>query len=124
MKNNFENYSNSLYWIGNCFIKGRIIILLLIGLVHLQAMSKSMDLDYVSNLDILEGEMGNNVIDITVNNVYENLAVEEFNFTFVDFQQNTVKGNVTDSSGIPLLGVGIIEKGTSNGVVSDFDGNY
>ena len=37
--------------------------------------------------------------------------------------QTTVSGNITDSSG-PLPGVTILEKGTTNGTVSDFDGNY
>ena len=35
-----------------------------------------------------------------------------------------VKGKITDTNGIPLLGANIIEKGTSNGTSSDFDGNY
>ncbi|MFH4965687.1 SusC/RagA family TonB-linked outer membrane protein [Gaetbulibacter sp. M235] len=39
--------------------------------------------------------------------------------------QTTVTGTVTDSnSGIPLAGANIIVKGTSNGVSSDFDGNF
>ncbi|MGO4921164.1 TonB-dependent receptor [Maribacter spongiicola] len=38
--------------------------------------------------------------------------------------QNSISGNVTDSSGMPLAGVNIIEKGTTNGTTSDFDGNY
>ena len=39
--------------------------------------------------------------------------------------QTTVTGTVTDSkSGVPLAGANIIEKGTSNGVSTDFDGNY
>ena len=39
--------------------------------------------------------------------------------------QNTVTGTVTDSnSGIPLAGANIVEKGTNNGVSTDFDGNY
>lgn len=43
----------------------------------------------------------------------------------VAFAQQTVKGKVTsadDGSGIP--GVNILEKGTTNGTVSDSDGNY
>lgn len=36
----------------------------------------------------------------------------------------TVQGSVTDPTGIPLPGVSVLEKGTSNGVVTDFDGNY
>lgn len=35
-----------------------------------------------------------------------------------------VSGTVTNESGMPLIGVNIIEKGTSNGVITDFDGKY
>ena len=37
--------------------------------------------------------------------------------------QLTISGSVTDETG-PLPGVTIIEKGTSNGITSDFDGNF
>lgn len=40
-------------------------------------------------------------------------------------QTYTVKGNVvskTDNE--PLIGVSILQKGTTNGVVTDIDGNY
>lgn len=40
------------------------------------------------------------------------------------FGQSTITGTVTDSSGVPLPGVNVIEQGTDNGVVTDFDGNY
>lgn len=41
-----------------------------------------------------------------------------------NFQQ-TVTGNVIDATnGTPLPGVNVIEKGTSNGVATDFDGNF
>ena len=35
-----------------------------------------------------------------------------------------VKGTVQDASGEPLIGVNILEKGTSNGTVSRADGTY
>ncbi|MBC6997073.1 TonB-dependent receptor [Cytophaga sp. FL35] len=38
--------------------------------------------------------------------------------------QLTVTGTVSDQAGVPIPGVNIIEKGTTNGVVADFDGNY
>jgi TonB-linked SusC/RagA family outer membrane protein len=38
--------------------------------------------------------------------------------------QNKVTGTVSDVSGLPLAGVNILEVGTRNGVVSDFDGNF
>jgi len=39
-------------------------------------------------------------------------------------QKFTVSGIVSDSNGQPLPGASIVEKGTSNGVMTDFDGNY
>ena len=47
-----------------------------------------------------------------------------FNITIVLAQENPISGLVTDISGEPLLGVNILEKGTSNGTQTDFDGNY
>ncbi|MFD1161024.1 SusC/RagA family TonB-linked outer membrane protein [Hwangdonia seohaensis] len=39
--------------------------------------------------------------------------------------QNTITGTITDSAtGIPLGGANVVEKGTTNGVSTDFDGNY
>lgn len=39
-------------------------------------------------------------------------------------QQHVVKGQVLDSAGEPIIGASVLEKGTSNGTVTDFDGNY
>jgi TonB-linked SusC/RagA family outer membrane protein len=39
-------------------------------------------------------------------------------------QERTVTGTVLDESGLPLPGVNVIEKGTSNGAQSNFDGEY
>ena len=40
-------------------------------------------------------------------------------------QSFSVKGNVVSKSdGEPLIGVSILQKGTTNGVVTDIDGNY
>lgn len=38
--------------------------------------------------------------------------------------QMTVSGTVTDVGDEPLIGVNIVEKGTTNGTVTDLDGNY
>tara|TARA_R110002049_G_scaffold297516_1_gene486544 strand:+ start:49344 stop:52772 length:3429 start_codon:yes stop_codon:yes gene_type:complete len=38
--------------------------------------------------------------------------------------QTQVSGTVTDADGTPLPGANIIEKGTTNGVTADFDGNF
>ena len=42
----------------------------------------------------------------------------------VAFSQIEVNGLVTDPTGSPIAGANIIEKGTSNGTTTDFDGKY
>ena len=42
----------------------------------------------------------------------------------VSQQQRTVTGVVTDTKGEPLLGVNVIVKGTTNGTITDLDGNF
>lgn len=39
-------------------------------------------------------------------------------------QAQTVKGNVKDSFGDPVIGATVMEKGTQNGTVTDIDGNF
>ncbi len=46
-------------------------------------------------------------------------------FSNVAFAQTaTVKGRVVDESGAPLMGAGVVVKGTTKGAVADLDGNY
>lgn len=49
------------------------------------------------------------------------LCLGSFMFSYA---QQVVKGSITDSSGIPIAGVNVVEKGTTNGAISDFDGNF
>ncbi len=42
----------------------------------------------------------------------------------IAFAQHSVKGTVVDQSGLPVIGLSVIEVGTSNGTVTDVDGNY
>jgi len=39
-------------------------------------------------------------------------------------QQRDVKGRVTDSNNLPIPGVSVIEKGTTNGIQTDINGDY
>ena len=39
-------------------------------------------------------------------------------------QQKTVSGSVLDETNLPLPGVNVIVNGTTNGVQTDFDGNF
>ncbi len=38
--------------------------------------------------------------------------------------QQEIRGTITDINGSPIPGVSVLEKNTTNGVASDFDGNY
>ena len=44
--------------------------------------------------------------------------------TLINDNQISVSGTVTDANGNPMPAVNILEKGTQNGVLSDFDGNF
>lgn len=38
--------------------------------------------------------------------------------------KKTITGRIVDATGEPLIGVTIMEKGTTNGSITDYDGNY
>jgi iron complex outermembrane receptor protein len=42
----------------------------------------------------------------------------------VAFAQAQVRGLVTDKTGEPLIGVNVLEKGTTNGVITDYNGQF
>ena len=45
-------------------------------------------------------------------------------FAFTVMAQNVVTGKVIDAQSTSLIGVNVIEKGTSNGTVTDVNGNF
>ena len=42
----------------------------------------------------------------------------------VSAQKTVVKGNILDKDNLPVIGANILEKGTTNGTISDVDGNF
>lgn len=52
------------------------------------------------------------------------LGVLIFFFSAAYAQNAQVAGKITDVAGDPLIGVSVVQKGTTNGTVTDFDGNY
>ena len=44
--------------------------------------------------------------------------------TFMYAQGSEISGNVVDGTGEPIIGATVMEKGTSNGTVTDLDGNF
>ncbi|WP_298484676.1 TonB-dependent receptor [uncultured Maribacter sp.] len=57
-------------------------------------------------------------------NLLFGLAIMLFCVTSAEAQSTQITGNVTDQLNEVLIGANIVVKGTTNGVVSDFDGNY
>ncbi len=60
-------------------------------------------------------------VDFTGNNMIVVVKTPE---VIANPQQLKISGTIKDNYGLPLPGANIIEKGTSNGVTVDFDGNF
>ena len=45
-------------------------------------------------------------------------------FFAYDVSAQTIKGHVEEASGVEIIGASIMEKGTTNGTVTDIDGNF
>ena len=50
--------------------------------------------------------------------------VKETSALLVDRQKKTITGVVTDEMGEPFIGANVIEKGTTNGIITDIDGKF
>ena len=51
-------------------------------------------------------------------------AIAENHDAYGVMQSVAVKGTIVDAYGIPVIGASILEKGTTNGVITDIDGNF
>ncbi|MDC6389808.1 TonB-dependent receptor [Maribacter sp. PR1] len=56
--------------------------------------------------------------------VSANATTTNFKIVVDENLQSTVTGTVTDEAGTPLPGANVLEKGTTNGTQTDFDGNF
>ncbi|WP_223150984.1 SusC/RagA family TonB-linked outer membrane protein [Flavobacterium ajazii] len=67
------------------------------------------------------------VIKRTVTSCYRDKMFCAILFLFVvfsSFSQQKYSGKITDANNLPLPGVSVLEKNTTNAVTSDFDGNF
>lgn len=64
--------------------------------------------------------------DITYKKEKENLIVLTLKTTSVSQEKETrtIKGTVIDANGEPVIGANVVEKGTTNGSVTDLDGRF
>lgn len=62
---------------------------------------------------------------LVTQNSFQALATSGLkSFKSDDLQQRSITGRVIDSKNLPLVGVNVIEKGTTNGVISGLDGKF
>ncbi|MEC8832022.1 MAG: carboxypeptidase-like regulatory domain-containing protein, partial [Bacteroidota bacterium] len=47
-----------------------------------------------------------------------------FTVSIISYSQVTFSGKVLDENNVPLPGASVVVKGSSNGVATDFDGNF
>ena len=88
------------------------------------------EIDLTRRVDIVtENKPVTDVLSGLFNNTNVTFAVEGTNIVLMTksseaVQQKSISGKVTDSSGAPLPGVSIVKKGTTEGIITDFEGKY
>ncbi len=75
------------------------------------------------NTNNLKPNLQSKYLNFINSNYQNNKAIRNYSYKYNPLIRN-VSGIVSDQRGQPLPGVNIIEKGTSNGTQTDFDGRY
>jgi len=106
-----------------------------------EIVKKQTDYTFIYRSNLFENAPGINVKKgrIKIKKLLQDCANKSnFDFSFTDTgvillkekqpnseqAQQTISGSIKDTNGVPIAGANILEKGTSNGNMSDFDGNY
>lgn len=84
----------------------------------------SVDMKDKSVTDILDNLFSNEGIRYVVNDKHIVLYKAESGLASVVQASRTVRGRVVDETGQPIIGANIVEKGTTNGVITDINGDF
>ena len=107
----------------------------------LNTIEKQTDYLFVYNINVNTSQnVGVNAVNQPVNQVLDNLFkeiglsyVKEGSYIVVSTvaekasvnqQKKLVEGTVTDASGEPIIGANVVEKGTTNGTITDLNGKF
>lgn len=82
----------------------------------------NVNIDNQSVNDVLRDIFSDSNIKYEIEN--RQILLSNMNSGLGSQQQKSIYGKVTDSNGLPLPGVSVVVKGTSNGVVTDASGKY
>ena len=93
--------------------------------------NEKIDLNKKINIDVSEGSV-EDILKQIFSNESIDFSITKNNLILIkptpkpqDQKTNkTIKGKVSDTTGAPLPGVTVIIKGSTNGTVTDYDGNY
>jgi TonB-linked SusC/RagA family outer membrane protein len=90
--------------------------------------SEDMDLNKHISIDMQNATISEIMEKVLISNytyriIDKNIIITKANITEIQ-QQKSINGRVTDSSGGTLPGVSVVIKGTTNGTITDMDGNY
>lgn len=75
----------------------------------------------ISLEDVLQNLLGNSVT-FKIEGTY--IVLSPASVTETKQQTRSVKGNIVDQNGDPVIGANIVEKGTTNGTISDVNGQF
>lgn len=109
----------------------------------LEAIEKQTEYSFIYDSQVVDANW-KTTIDVVNKNLFDVLSQlfsnSDITFTVVDKkivlsskkgsaannqqQEKRISGKVTDENGEPIIGANIIEKGTTNGTITDFDGNF
>lgn len=74
--------------------------------------------------DVLNEVLRNTGLTFTIEGVNIILTRKEDNTLVTQQQDKNISGKVVDHNGEPIIGVNVVEKGTTNGVISDLEGSF
>ncbi len=74
--------------------------------------------------ELLNQALKNKGVTYTIDENVVYLSKSNTSSTKQNQKEQTITGKVVDSNNEPLIGVSVLEKGTTNGTITDFDGNY
>lgn len=84
----------------------------------------SLDLNKRTIKEALSELFDKTDVNYSIEGAYIVLSTREARASSIAQQKKVIAGKVTDNKGEVLLGVSIIQKGTTQGTVTDVDGNY
>ena len=96
--------------------KGRLNFIMRVSLINMVVSSFLITVGYAHNIsaeELLERKV---TLDVASSPIIEKTSAATLAFL--------VSGKITDEAGLPVPGVNIVEKGTTNGTTSDIDGGY